>query len=102
VLYLLSSFFKLPFFSHSVLITSSFPPIQNAALFRALILTHSWYNITDVIAQLISVLKMEAAGSSKTWVIIHESTLHHHLHYLHTNCNSSVIVVVLVHLFVAT
>jgi len=59
------------------------PSIQNAALFRARVLTHSWYNITDVI----SVLKMEAAGSSKTRVIIYESTLHHRLHFLHTNCN---------------
>jgi hypothetical protein len=65
-------------------------PIQNAALFRALVLTHSQYNITDVIAQLIAVLKMQAAGSSKTWVIIHESTLHHCLHFLYTSCNYSV------------
>jgi hypothetical protein len=48
------------------------------------------YNITVVIAQLISVLNMEAASSSKTWVIVHESTLLHLLHFLHTNCNDSV------------
>jgi hypothetical protein len=33
---------------------------------------------------------MEAAVSSTTWVIVHLSTWHHHLHFLHTNCNDSV------------
>jgi hypothetical protein len=71
MLYLLSSYFKLLSPNPSYFFN---PPIQNAALSQSLVLTHSRYNITDVIAQLISVLKMEAAVSSTMWVIVHQST----------------------------
>jgi hypothetical protein len=71
MLYLLSSYFKLLSLSPSYFFIL---PIQNAALFRSLVLTRSRYNIIDIIAQLISVLKMEAAVSSTTWVIVHLST----------------------------
>jgi hypothetical protein len=87
-----SLFCSLSFVTSSVLPVKIQPFSGHCSHWSAysLVLTHSLYNITDVFAQLISALKMEVTGSSKTWVIVHQTTRHHSLHFLQTICNDSV------------